>query len=123
MPSWLVILEPTHPIEGTALILDAYDLTSREAQIAQLVLQWLSTNDCLETVERLSEENPESLCHDQWCDSLQLPIAIPTSDATECHRSGSMGLPLRKHRGGWLPRRLPVARTSACYRATPSLPT
>jgi DNA-binding CsgD family transcriptional regulator len=40
-----VILELAHPTEVAPLILKAYDLTRREAQVAQLVLQGVSTNE------------------------------------------------------------------------------
>jgi DNA-binding CsgD family transcriptional regulator len=40
-----VILEPAHPTEVAPLILEAYDLTEREAQVAQLVLQGVSTDE------------------------------------------------------------------------------
>jgi DNA-binding CsgD family transcriptional regulator/GAF domain-containing protein len=40
-----VILEPAAPAEVTPLVLQAYGLTSREAQVAQLVLKGLSTNE------------------------------------------------------------------------------
>jgi DNA-binding CsgD family transcriptional regulator len=40
-----VILELARPTEVAPLILQAYDLTAREAQVAQLVLQGLSTDE------------------------------------------------------------------------------
>jgi DNA-binding CsgD family transcriptional regulator len=40
-----VILEPAHPTEVAPLILQAYDLTEREAQVAQLVLQGVPTDE------------------------------------------------------------------------------
>ncbi|HEX8968563.1 MAG TPA: LuxR C-terminal-related transcriptional regulator [Chloroflexota bacterium] len=40
-----VILELAHPTEVAPLILEAYDLTGREAQVAQLVLQGVSTDE------------------------------------------------------------------------------
>jgi DNA-binding CsgD family transcriptional regulator len=43
-----VILEPAHPTEVAPLVLQAYELTEREAQVAQHVLRGLSTNDIAE---------------------------------------------------------------------------
>jgi DNA-binding CsgD family transcriptional regulator len=40
-----VILEPATPAEVTPLVLQAYGLTDREAQVAQLVLQGRSTGE------------------------------------------------------------------------------
>jgi DNA-binding CsgD family transcriptional regulator len=40
-----VILEPAAPAEVAPLVLQAYGLTEREAQVAQLVLQGLATGD------------------------------------------------------------------------------
>jgi DNA-binding CsgD family transcriptional regulator len=40
-----VILEPAAPAEVTPLVLQAYDLTDREAQVAQLVLKGYSTSE------------------------------------------------------------------------------
>ena len=43
-----VILEPAAPAEVAPLVLQAYGLTDREAQIAQLVLQGLTTSEIVE---------------------------------------------------------------------------
>jgi DNA-binding CsgD family transcriptional regulator len=40
-----VILEPAHPTEVAPLVLQAYELTEREAQVTRLVLRGLSTDE------------------------------------------------------------------------------
>jgi DNA-binding CsgD family transcriptional regulator len=45
-----VVLEPADPTAVAPLILEAYDLTGREAQVAQLVLQGVSTEEIAATL-------------------------------------------------------------------------
>src|SRR5262249_49731741 len=45
-----VIIDPAHPTAVAPLILEAYHLTGREVQVAQLVLQGVSTDEIAATL-------------------------------------------------------------------------